>query len=128
LFSLSEASERVVSTLSEPLTIKVFFTNNLPAPHNNTEQYLHDLLDEYAAKGSKYFNCQFFDVSPEEEGTGEETMGNRKQAENYGINPVQIRVAEQDEIKFKRAYMGLVIIHGDLIERIPTLTATEGLE
>ena len=31
VFSISEASRRVVSTLSEPLTINVFFTKNLPA-------------------------------------------------------------------------------------------------
>ena len=47
LYSISKASQKVVSTLSEPLTIKVFFTKDLPAPHNNTERYLHDLLQEY---------------------------------------------------------------------------------
>jgi len=30
IYSISKASKRVVSTLSEPLTIKVFFTKNLP--------------------------------------------------------------------------------------------------
>jgi len=44
MYSISEASKKVVSTLSEPLTVKVFFTKNLPAPHNNTERYLHVLL------------------------------------------------------------------------------------
>ncbi len=127
LFSLSKASKKVISTLSEPLTIKVFFTKNLPSPHNGTEQYLQDLLDEYAANGNRHFNCQFFDVSPDE-GINEETNVNRSLAENYGIHPVQIRVAEQDEIKFKKAYMGLVLIHGDLIERIPTILSTNGLE
>ena len=38
IYSISKASQRVVSTLSEPLTIKVFFSKDLPAPHNNTEQ------------------------------------------------------------------------------------------
>jgi len=33
IYSISKASKRVVSTLSEPLTIKVFFSKNLPAPH-----------------------------------------------------------------------------------------------
>ena len=36
LYSISDASKIVVSTLTEPLTINVFFTKNLPAPHNNT--------------------------------------------------------------------------------------------
>lgn len=131
IYSISQASKEVVATLSEPLTINVFFTKNLPAPHNNTEQYLRDLLEEYdihAGKHNSFFNYRFFDVSPETEGIGKESEENQKLARSYGINPVQIRHVEQDEIKFKNAYMGLVLIHGDIIEKIPTITSTDGLE
>ena len=128
LYSISEASKKVVSTLSEPLTVKVFFTKNLPAPHNNTERYLHDLLEEYAIYAGKYFNYSFYDVSVEEGELSEKSRENQKMANDYGIHPVQIQAIEKDEVKFQRAYMGLVIIHGDLIERIPTITTTDGLE
>ena len=66
IYSISENSREVVATLSEPLTINVFFTRNLPAPHNNTERYLHDLLEEYANYANRYFNYRFYDVSPQE--------------------------------------------------------------
>ena len=55
VYSLSDISKGVVATLSEPLTVKVFFTRDLPAPHNNTEQYLRDLLNEYAVNNRKQF-------------------------------------------------------------------------
>jgi len=128
MYSISDASKKVVSTLSEPLTIKVFFTRNLPAPHNNTERYLHDLLEEYAVYANNYFNYHFYDVSAEEGELSEEKQENQKLANNYGIHPVQIQAIEKDEVKFQRAYMGMVIIHGDLIERLPTITTTVGLE
>jgi ABC-type uncharacterized transport system involved in gliding motility auxiliary subunit len=128
VYSLSPVSQKVVATLTEPLTIKVFFTRDLPAPHNNTEQYLRDLLEEYSLYAGKYFNYSFYDVSPESTVSGESAQGNRKLAGDYGIYPVQIQIVENDEIKFKNAYMGLVLIHGDVIERIPTLTSTAGLE
>jgi ABC-type uncharacterized transport system involved in gliding motility auxiliary subunit len=128
MYSISEASQKVVSTLSEPLTVKVFFTKNLPTPHNNTERYIHDLLEEYGISANRYFNFHFYDVSVEEGELSEETQENQKLANNYGIHPVQIQAIEKDEVKFKRAYMGMVLIHGDLIERIPTITTTEGLE
>lgn len=129
IFSLSDVSKEVVSTLSEPLTVEVFFTKDLPAPHNNTEQYLHDMLKEYSLHGNKYFNFRFSNVSPETDGiSGDDTGGNRKRAMDYGIHPVQIQLVEKDEVKFKKAFMGLVLIHGDIIERIPTITSTEGLE
>ncbi|MEE8431107.1 MAG: Gldg family protein [Candidatus Desulfatibia sp.] len=128
IYSISNASKRVVSTLSEPLTINVFFTRNLPAPHNSTEQYLKDLLKEYATYANRYFNYRFYDVSPDEGDISRGTMENRELANNYGIHPVQIQAFEKDEIKFQTAYMGLVLIHGDVIERIPTITSTDGLE
>ncbi|MGD8284281.1 MAG: GldG family protein, partial [Desulfobacterales bacterium] len=128
VYSISDASKKVVSTLSEPLTINVFFTKDLPAPHNNTERYLHDLLEEYAIYANKFFNYRFYDVSPEEGDVTEKARVNQKLANNYGIHPIQIQAIEKDEVKFQRAYMGLVIIHGDLIERIPTITTTDGLE
>ncbi len=128
MYSISNASKKVVSTLSDPLTIKVFFTKNLPAPHNNTERYLHDLLEEYAVYANNYFNYHFYDVSVVEGELSEEKQENQKLANNYGIHPVQIQAIEKDEVKFQRAYMGMVIIHGDLIERIPTITTTVGLE
>ena len=128
IYSISDVSRRVVSTLSEPLTIKVFFTKNLPAPYNNTERYLHDLLEEYSIHANQNFNYQFYDVSPEDNGLGSETQENQELALNYGITPVQIQIVEKDELKFKKAYMGLVIIYSDLIESIQTITSTDGLE
>jgi len=128
IYSLSPASSDVVATLSEPLTIKVFFSKNLPAPHNNTERYLKDLLEEYSSKAGKYFNYTFYNVSQEDGTLNQNSDNNRSMAGNYGIQPVQIRIMENDELKLKNAYMGMVIIHGDLIEKIPAITSTDGLE
>jgi ABC-type uncharacterized transport system involved in gliding motility auxiliary subunit len=128
IYYVSDISKRVCKTLSEPLTIKVFFTKNLPAPYNNIERYLHDLLEEYSIDANQNFNYQFYNVSPEDDGIDYETQGNREMALNYGITPVQIQIVEKDELKFKNAYMGLVIIHGDLIEKIQPIISTDGLE
>jgi ABC-type uncharacterized transport system involved in gliding motility auxiliary subunit len=127
-YSLSSASREVVATLSEPLTINVFFTKNLPAPYNGIERYLHDLLEEYAVAGNRYFNYRFYNVSSDEGDISEEARRNQAIARSYGIQPVQIQDIERDEVKFKRAYMGMVLIHGDLIEKIPAITSTDGLE
>ena len=128
MYSLSTASKKVVSTLSEPLSIKVFFTRNLPAPHNATERYLRDLLAAYAGYAGRYFNYRFYNVSAEEGESGGEGGGNQQLAQSYGVFPVQIQAIEKDEVKFQKAYMGLVMIHGDLVERLPTINGTDGLE
>lgn len=124
-YSLSAASREAVATLSEPLTVKVFFTDHLPAPYNDTERYVHDLLDEYAVAGNSYFNYQFYNVSTEDNKKASE---NRDLAQSFGIYPVQIQNIEQDEVKFQKAYMGMALIHGNIVKTIPTITSTEGLE
>ena len=128
IYSLSPESKNVVSTLTEPLTIKAFFTKNLPAPYNSSEQYLRDLLEEYAIQGNKNFNYTIYEVSPQDTDTAGKDSKERKLAESYGIMPIQIQDVEKDEVKFKQAYMGLVILHGDMVEKIPTISSTDQLE
>ncbi len=124
-YSLSSASTKAVATLSEPLTVKAFFTEELPPPYNNIERYLRDLLEEYSVEGNRYFNYEFYTISSEQ---NEKSDRNKDLARGYGIYPVQIQNIDQDEVKFQKALMGLVMIQGDVIETIPTITSTDSLE
>jgi ABC-2 type transport system permease protein len=124
-YSLSRASKKTVAALAEPLTIKVFFTRDLPAPYNGVERYLRDLLAEYGAAGNRFFNYEFYNVSSAGDAA---TKKNQELAMSYGINPVQVQVVQQDQVKFQQALMGMVLIHGDMIETIPEITSTDGLE
>ncbi len=128
MYSLSPVSRGVVTTLTEPLTIDVFFTRDLPAPYNSIERYLRDLLEEYAVYANRNFNYRFYDVSARQGQVTGQIRENQKMAEDYGIRPIEIQVLEKDEVKFKKAYMGLVIIQGDIIEKIPAITSIDGLE
>lgn len=130
LYSLSTASIQAVESLNEPLTIHVFFSSNLPAPYNNIERYLRDLLAEYAqhVKDRLNFNYSFHNVTASETDVTDQVDENRKQAEDYGIYPVQVNVIEKDQVKAMRAYMGMVMVHGDVMEKLPAINSTEGLE
>jgi ABC-type uncharacterized transport system involved in gliding motility auxiliary subunit len=128
LYSLSYASKEVVSTLNEPLTVNVFFTKNLPAQYNTIELYLHDLMEEYELYSNDNLSYRFYNVTAAEGDLSEEAEGNRKIAQSYGIHPVNVQAVEQDQVKMQRAYMGMVLIHGDVVEKIPAITSTEGLE
>ncbi len=116
-YSLSDISEEVVSELADPLNIKVFFTEDLPAPYNAVHRYLKDLLEEYSEYGNENFNYEFIDVEKNKELSGD-----------FGISSVQIREIKNDQLKFRNAFMGLAIVHGDLIEKIESITKSEGLE
>ncbi len=130
IYSLSQASKETVATLREPLTIKAFFSPNLPAPYNNTQRLLRDLLEEYSIAANEYFNYSITTVQ-----AGDATGGRQgsqspeaEEARNYRINPIQIQNVQQDEVKLQTAYMGVAFIHGDMLETIPALTDTSNLE
>ena len=116
-FSLSEISGEVVSNLADPLNIKIFFSDNLPSPYNSVQRYLYDLMAEYAEAGNDNFNYEIVDVEKDKEKVSE-----------YGISPVQVKEIASDQLKFRNAYMSLAIIHGDLIEKINSITELDGLE
>ncbi|MCK5005498.1 MAG: GldG family protein, partial [Candidatus Aminicenantes bacterium] len=128
LYSLSDASEDAVNSLTEPLTINVFFSRNLPSPYNNVERYLHDILEEYEIHSNKNLSFRFYDVNAKEGDLSEQAEENRKIANSYGIYPVNVQKIEQDEAKIQKAYMGMVFIHGDIVEKIPAVISTEDLE
>ncbi len=127
-YSLSKASKTAVATLEEPLTIKAFLSSNLPAPYNNTEQVLRDLLEEYSLAGNRFFNYAIIAMPSKEDLENGKGLEDEDEARKYRIFPIQIQNVERDEVKLLTAYMGVAFIHGDMIETIPALTATENLE
>ncbi len=118
-YSLSQKSKQVVKTLEEPLSVKVFFTENLPAPYSTVYQYIKDILVEYKGNANKNFSYEFADMKRAE---------NENLARSYGISQVQIQELKNNEVGFKQAWMGLAIIYADRIEALNQLTSSDGLE
>jgi ABC-type uncharacterized transport system involved in gliding motility auxiliary subunit len=128
IYTLSDASKDAVATLQEPLTIKAFFSKNMPAPYNNIEQQVRDLLEEYAQWGNEFFNYSFYSMDTSEDADPQELSENEELARNHFIVPIQIEQVEKDEVKLVRAYMGLAFQHGDLLETISAVTSPDRLE
>lgn len=118
-YSLSASSKQVVRTLEEPLSVKVFFTKNLPAPYNTIDQYIRDLLVEYKGAANSNFSAEFFDMDKEE---------NQTLARGYGISQVQIQELKNNEVGFKQVWMGLAVSYADMTEIIDGLSSADGLE
>lgn len=118
-YSLSSTSRQIVKNLEQPLSVKVFFTKNLPAPYNTIYQYIRDLLTEYNGNANSNFSWEAFDMEKDE---------NQKLARGYGIQQVQIQELKNNEVGFKKVWMGIVVSYGDQTEIIDGLSSTEGLE
>ncbi len=128
VYSLSGASKTAVSALEEPLTIKAFFSENLPQPYNNLPQEVLDILEEYSLAGGKNFNFQIFTINKEGTSTDKNGRNLKEMAESYSIYPVQIQNIQSDEVKLQNTYMGITLKYGNMSETIGSLASVRNLE
>ncbi|MBP3365420.1 MAG: Gldg family protein [Treponema sp.] len=118
-YSISPASRNAVKMLEEPLSVKVFFSSDLPSPYSNAAQYAKDLLSEYKAAANKNFSCEFFDMDKPD---------SQRIARGFGLNQVNIREIKNNEVGFKSAWMGIVLSYADQIEKLDGISSGDGLE
>jgi gliding-associated putative ABC transporter substrate-binding component GldG len=143
-YTLAQATRDTMRSLDEPVTVTAYFTDDLPAPYSSNARYVRDLLEEFRAASNGHLAFEFIDPSAQETEADKETkrevkqdiFGRRfreptsveKELTQAGVQPVEIRVIEDDQQQTKRAYMGLVIRHQEKKEVIPVVRGVEGLE
>jgi gliding-associated putative ABC transporter substrate-binding component GldG len=120
IYTLSRASKNVVANLEDRLTVKAYFTKDLPSPYNANSRYVNDALEDYRSYSRGKFVFEF--VDPADEAKLEE------EAQRYRVQPVQVNVMEKDNVQLKKAYMGLVLIYGDKHETIPLVQDVQNFE
>jgi gliding-associated putative ABC transporter substrate-binding component GldG len=119
-YTLSEATENILENLEEPVTIKAYFSQNLPANIVKTRKDFQELLLEYANRSDGMLQYEF--INPNEKESIE------TEATNNGIQPVLINVREKDQVKQQKAFLGAVISLGDKQEVIPFIQPGSAME
>lgn len=120
IYTLSSASKSIVGSLDDKLIVKAYFTDNLPAPYNNTRRYLKEILDDY--RNYSHGKMQYEIISPSDEAQLE------KDADSYGVQPVQVQTVKDDRAEAMKAYMGIVFLYGGKQETLPFIGNTQNLE
>ena len=119
VYTLSDASKRLVGSLDDRLTVKAYFTEDLPAPYNSNRRAVLDILNDYRAYSKG--NLQFEFINPQGQ-KGEE------EAQQQGIPPAQVNVVKEDKLEVVRAYLGLVFLYEDKKEVLPVIQNLSSLE
>lgn len=119
VYTLSDASKKLVGGLDDRVTIKAYFTEDLPAPYNNNRRAVLDILNEYKAYAKGNIHYEF--INPE----GEKAESDARQ---QGIPPVEVQVVKDDKLEVKRGYLGLVMQYEDKKELIPVIQNLSSLE
>ncbi len=120
IYSLSDFSKKTVANLENDITIKAFFTSDLPAPYSLNARLVKDQLDDYKAFSHGKFHYEYIDPSENEELEAE--------TQKFRIQPAQINIIENDQVQIKKVYMGLAILYEDKQEVIPIIQNPSGLE
>ncbi len=112
-YTLNKATRDILKDLNEPVTVKAYFSKDIPAQLIKTRNDFREMLVEYGRLSGNMLVYEF--ISPNEnEELETEAMQN-------GIRPVMINVREKDQMKQQRAYMGAVLSQGDRKETIPLI-------
>lgn len=144
LYTLSDASKDTMAGLEDPVTVTAYFTDDLPPPYSSNARYVRDLLEEFRAASKGRLSFEFLDPMTQETAEDQEARKEMKrdifgrvfreptsverELAQEGIQPVEIRVIEDDQMQTKRAYMGIVIKHQEKKEVIPVVQDIRTLE
>jgi gliding-associated putative ABC transporter substrate-binding component GldG len=119
-YSLSDATKDILSNLNDPVTVKAYFSEDLPPDIGKVKQDFKDLLIEYGNYSGGQIVYEF--VNPNE---NEQT---EMEAQQSGIRPVMINVRERDQTKQQRAYLGALVEMGDQKDVIPFIQPGSAME
>ena len=119
-YTLSKATNDLLLDLEEPVTIKAYFSKDLPAHIEQTRKDFQDLLVEYTSLSRGMIAYEF--INPNENETTE-----RLAIEN-GVQPVMINVREKDQVKQQKAFLGATISLGERNDVIPFVQPGSAME
>ncbi|MEP2025757.1 MAG: Gldg family protein [Reichenbachiella sp.] len=112
-YTLSKATDDILTNLDDVITVKAYFSEDLPTQLISNRQDFEDLLLEYENRSGGNIVYEF--ISPNEDETLE------AEAQQHGIQPIIINVSEKDQVQQLKAYMGAVLMMGDQKEIIPVV-------
>ncbi|MBI2339695.1 MAG: GldG family protein [Deltaproteobacteria bacterium] len=119
-YTLSESTRNVLKDLKDPVTLKVYFSKEIPPSLSPLKQRIFDLLDEYRVYSRRKINI--VQVTPEE------SQEREMEAQMLGIPPLQLNVIRRDKQEVMKVYMGMALFYLDKKEVIPLAVKVENLE
>lgn len=119
-YTLSKATLDLLANLEEPVTIKAYFSKDLPPNIAQTRSDFQDLLVEYNSRSNGMIAYEF--INPNESEVSE------RLALESGVQPVMINVREKDQVKQQKAFLGATVALGEKTDVIPFVQPGSAME
>lgn len=119
-YSVSDVTKKVASNIDDVVTIKTYFSRNLPAKYLNLQQEVSDMLEEYVNYSNGRIKVE--EVDPSKMSNPSEDLAKK------GIPTLQFNVLRNDSFQVVNGYLGLSIEYGSESQVIPVIDSTKTLE
>jgi len=126
-YTLSDPSAGIFAKVNDRLTVKAYFSKNLPPPFNNHANYLRDLLEEFRQAAPDYFHYEFIDPgAPGQDEQAQKAL--QEEVRAAGIPQIEVQKLEKDQLQAVKVYMGIALTYKDRRETIQVLDSIDDLE
>ena len=119
-YSLSKASKRAAADLKDIVSVKAYFSADLPSQFLNLRQEVGDILDEYVSYSGGKIKAEFIDPKADQ--------ATKQELYAVGIPELQFNAIEKDKYQVINGYLGLLIKYGEKFQAIPVIQETKDLE
>jgi ABC-type uncharacterized transport system involved in gliding motility auxiliary subunit len=120
LYTLSDSTRTILKNLDDTVTIRVYFTKDLPPSMQPLARSVDDILAEFTSAAGRKLQIEFADP-------GASVMDEQK-AMLLGIPPIQLNVIERDKQAVAKIYLGMSVMYGDNQQVIPIVRDVTNLE
>ncbi|MFH1582927.1 MAG: GldG family protein [Candidatus Falkowbacteria bacterium] len=119
-YSLSKASKDTAADLKDIVSVKAYFSADLPSQFLNLHQEVGDILDEYANYSGGKIKVEFIDPKNDQ--------ATQQELYSAGIPELQFNALEKDKYQVINGYLGMLIKYGEKFQAIPVIENTKNLE
>lgn len=120
VYTLSAATKKILAGLDDIVTIRVYFTKDLPPALQNLRRDVDDILAEF--KNAAGTRLQVEQLNPSASQLEEQ------QAVMIGIPPIQLNVLERDKQEVAKVFLGIAVLFGNKQQTIPVVQRVDNLE
>lgn len=119
LYTLSPATIEILAELPSPINVKVFISEDLPAPDHDLKQKLRDTLSDFAAASHDRLSFEF--IAPK-------TENDEHLATGFGMRKTAVSTRDASQRSIRLVYKGFSVIYGSEAETVPELRSGDNFE
>ena len=120
VFTLSDSTKKILAGLGDVVTIRAYFTKDMPPALMDLRRDVEDILSEFKGAAGSRLKVEFLDPGA--------SFVEEEQAASIGVPPVQMNVIDKDRAEVAKVFLGIGVFFEGRHEAIPVVQRIDDLE